>query len=74
MTKRSKQPALLLLFFFLLAPGLAPDAGRAQVASQLYQVEKLAPDVYLFSAYFYSNIFVVTSEEVIATVPNNGQL
>jgi glyoxylase-like metal-dependent hydrolase (beta-lactamase superfamily II) len=68
MTHRRKRPALLLLLF-LLAPGLAPDAGRAQLASQLYQVEKLAPDVYLFSAYFYSNIFVVTSEGVIATDP-----
>jgi len=66
MKNRGKLPALLLLVLVL---GFAEGAGHAQLTNQLYQIEELAPDVYLFSAYFYSNIFIVTSEGVIATDP-----
>ena len=63
---RSKPLVLCLL---LLALGFAQQAGQAQLANQLYHVEELAPGVYLFSAFFYSSLFVVTPEGVIATDP-----
>jgi glyoxylase-like metal-dependent hydrolase (beta-lactamase superfamily II) len=66
MTQRGRLRALLLI---VLALRFSPPAGLAQLTSQLYQIEELAPGVYLFSAYFYSNLFIVTSEGVIATDP-----
>lgn len=60
--------ATLLSGLPLLALAL-PPAADAQRTSDLYELEELAPNVYRFSAFFYTNLFVVTPEGVIATDP-----
>ncbi|HEU4389989.1 MAG TPA: MBL fold metallo-hydrolase [Blastocatellia bacterium] len=44
------------------------SAGQSQ---KPYVVKCIAPDIYFFSCNFYSNIFIVTSDGVIATDPIN---
>lgn len=53
----------VILFLLALAPG--PAAGF----SPPYVVKPLADGVYLFSCNFYSNLFIVTGQGVIATDP-----
>ncbi|MBV8855419.1 MAG: MBL fold metallo-hydrolase [Acidobacteria bacterium] len=56
--------ALLCLLLCACAAG-----ARAQRPARPYTVARLADGVYLFSAYFYSSLFVVTGQGVIATDP-----
>src|SRR5947209_4357432 len=44
-------------------------SAQAQRPAKPYTVTRLADGVYLFSAYFYSSLFIVTSGGVIATDP-----
>jgi glyoxylase-like metal-dependent hydrolase (beta-lactamase superfamily II) len=51
--------------------GLILLSAVSPVVTPEYTVDRLADGVYCFRAYFYANIFIVTSEGVIATDPIN---